>query len=615
MLNHLTLRQLKKDLEETRNLPYTLFKEANTPECLAQVCDDAKHSSFWEGLKAQAAQLAESPLCPPLFSEFTLFGETGDRRTYEDKLGQMSKRLHVFSMLAMTGERKEWQEGLENAIWAICNEFTWVLPAHVGLYRNDYPNGIWDQAAPPRETVDIAAAITAFTLAEIDHMQGSRLHTWVSHRAKTEIGRRIFQVYFHSPVPQNWEMKTNNWPAVCASCIGAAAIYLIEDSEELAGMLWRVLGVLRNYLSGFDEDGATAEGPAYWQYGFAYFVYFAELLKERTCGRILLLKEEKIERIAWFPLFCMLSGGKLVNFSDSADEVRLIPGLIHRLRDYDPSLGLPSDEHLMTDIPVNWLDGTRSMLWSPFAKPEAVEEGGIQEQIFRGNQWLISKVHKPNGRMYAFAAKGGHNEEPHNHNDLGHFILHVDGKNVLADLGVGVYTKQYFQPRFRYEMMNAGSQGHSVPIVDGCRQGFGKQYQAEILHDEITDEGVWMRLDLTKAYPCASLQRLTRDFVWRRLNNENPMLTITDHAVFTQAPTTFQEVFICSVRPEVAGLGRLTMNTVTIFYDPEQWDFEMEELPQNLPRRGCGPFYRLLLHLKKPKPVIQCDIRFEIAGE
>jgi hypothetical protein len=44
----------------------------------------------------------------------------------------------------------------------------------------------------------------------------------------------------------------------------------------------------------------------------------------------------------------------------------------------------------------------------------------VQERIFTGNQRVISKVRQPNGRIAAFAAKGGFNEEPHNHNDLGH---------------------------------------------------------------------------------------------------------------------------------------------------------------------------------------------------
>lgn len=501
MLQQLTFRQLKNALEETQQLPRTLYSEATDIENWRRIREDVNYSEFWRSIEKQAAHILDNPVRAPFFSEFTLFGDTGDRTTFQTIRDQLYAGVHAFSMLAMTEDKPEWKTGLENAIWNVCNEYTWVLPAHVGLYVNEYPNGIWDQPVPPRETVDLLAGMTAFTLAETIHLLKDRLHPWVVHRVKEEIEKRIFNVYFQDPTPQNWELKTNNWPAVCSSSIGATAIYMIEDSEKLAGMLWRVIGVLRNYFSGFDEQGATPEGPAYWQYGFSHFVYFAELLKERTHGRISLLSYEKVAAISQFPQFCMLSGGKVVNFSDSAEEVTLNSGLIQRLQQYVPNLQLPTDEYRMTPVPGNWLDVTRGMLWSQKSESltQTEVDERIQEQIFTGNQWVISKVKNAHGEIAAFAAKGGHNEEPHNHNDLGIFILHVNGQNVLAELGLGRYTRQYFQPKIRYEMINAGSHGHSVPIVDGCRQGFGKSFRSEILHKQISEDGLEVTLDLTKA--------------------------------------------------------------------------------------------------------------------
>lgn len=611
MLNQLTLRQLKNALEETKQ-PHSLFAEAGSPEYWKRVRADNRYASFWSKLEEQAIHIGRNPGRPPLFSEFTLFGDSGDREMYQSKRDQYYAGLHVFSMLAITEERPEWKTGLENAIWNICNEYTWVLPAHVGLYHNDYPNGIWDQSAPPRETVDLNAAMTAFNLAEIVHLLGDRLHPWVVHRVKEEINRRIFQVYFHSPVPQNWELKTNNWPAVCSSSIGAAAIYMIDDMEKLAGMLWRVLGVLRSYLSGFDEQGVTSEGPAYWHYGFSHFVYFAELLKERTQGRISLLEDAKVANISLFPQLCMLSGGKVVNFSDSSDEVQMSAGLLHRLQHYVPGLSLPSEAYWLEPSSGSWVDASRLMLWSMDHTVCEENHSGIHEQICQGNQWVISKVSPAKGHMYAFAAKGGNNEEPHNHNDLGHFILHVDGVNVLADIGIGVYTKQYFQPEYRYELVNAGSHGHSVPIVDGCKQGFGKTYRTEILHSEISENELVLQLDLTRAYECNSLERLTREFVWSRTQGKIPQLTIKDKATFTKVPTSFQEVFISSILPQETSAGRIRMGTVSLNYDQEAWTAELEAIDAVNHHHRSHRFYRLVLNSNNPKREISSAFRFEI---
>lgn len=620
MLSTLTLRQLKVALEQSQEETYTLLQDGVDSERWMKIRKDTPYAAFWEGLEEQAARLADNPVCPPPFSDFILFGEAGDRSKYESERGQFYAGLHVFSMLSMTDNRPVWTKGLEDSIWSVCNEYTWVLPAHVGLYVNQYPNGIWDRDTPPRETVDLAAAATGFALAEIIHLLGSRLHPWVVARAKAEIERRIFQVVFHDPVPQNWELKTNNWPAVCASSIGATAIYLVEDSEKLAGMLWRVIGVLRQYLSGFDEQGATPEGPAYWQYGFSHLVYFAELLKERTGGRINLLAEQKFESISQFPQFCLLTGGKVINFSDSSDEVRFHTGLIHRLRDYFPSLQLPPQEYRMSIIPVQWLDTTRLMLWSygrteDEAKDAPEMQQRIQERIFTGNQWVISKVRQPDGRVAAFAAKGGYNEEPHNHNDLGHFILHVNGVTVLADIGIGVYNKQYFQPEHRYKMIQAGSHGHSVPIIDGCRQGFGRKYRAELLHDEITDDEVRFELDLSEAYDCPNLQRLTREFLWRRPLNESSQLIITDQVTVDETASAFQEVFICGVEPQQTGLGQIAIGTVMLNYASNEWQVEVEKRLAVSHTGVESSFYRLLLNRNEMSTNFECQFRFDIKSE
>ncbi|RAP75156.1 heparinase II/III family protein [Paenibacillus montanisoli] len=614
MLTELTLKQLKTALEETQSLPYSLFAEASTPDNWKRVRENARYEEFWRDVEVQAERWLQSPPSSPLFSEFILFGETGDREIYQKKAGQLSSGLHLFSLLAMTDGGTKWNTGLGDAIWSICNEYTWVMPAHVGLYRNEYPNGIWDQPEPPRETVDLYAGGIAFALAEILHHHRERLHPWVVLRARQEIERRILKVYFDSPIPQNWELKTNNWPAVCASCIGAVAVYMVEDSEVLAGMLWRVIGVLRNYIAGFDEQGATPEGPGYGHYGFSYFVYFAELLKERTQGRISLLADKKVGRIALFPQTCLLSGGKVINFSDNSDQVNLNEGVMHRLRDYESSLRPLPDAYRAKPY-LSWVDASRLLLWSSQCEPSGrhAEQAGVEEQIYYGNQWVISKVTRSDGRMFAFAAKGGHNEEPHNHNDLGHFILHADGVNVLADVGIGMYTRQYFQPEHRYQMINAGSHGHSVPIVDGYRQSFGKDYRTELLHASQTEDEVQFALDMTKAYSCPSLERLTRRFIWERRADEYPRLTITEQAVFNRTPVEFQEVFISSVEPREIRPGRVQLNSVTMIYDPEQWSYDVDPVEVDSYTKQGSLFYRLLLTHRNPAQELVVNIRFEIA--
>lgn len=63
------------------------------------------------------------------------------------------------------------------------------------------------------------------------------------------------------------------------------------------------------------------------------------------------------------------------------------------------------------------------------------------------------------GGLYV-AAKGGHNGESHNHNDIGNFIVYADGEPEIIDVGNCVYTAKTFGAE-RYELMNTRSSNHN----------------------------------------------------------------------------------------------------------------------------------------------------------
>ena len=73
------------------------------------------------------------------------------------------------------------------------------------------------------------------------------------------------------------------------------------------------------------------------------------------------------------------------------------------------------------------------------------------------------------------AAKGGFNNESHNHNDVGTFSLYVNTIPVIIDAGVGTYTKQTFG-KDRYTIWTMQSNYHNLPMINGISQKFGQDY-------------------------------------------------------------------------------------------------------------------------------------------
>ncbi|WP_028548415.1 heparinase II/III family protein [Paenibacillus sp. UNC451MF] len=492
------------------------------------------------------------------FTLFRIFAESGTRLEYERVYFEMRKRLNTFAIMTLLEpERSDYLQALEETIWSICNEYTWCLPAHVGNTPETTGESSYSLQVPSADLqgnahiIDLFSAETGFALSEVLRLTEHKLPRLLRNRIIHELYRRIFWPYIHQG-PFHWEKATHNWAAVCAGSIGAAALHLMKNEEDLAAILEKVLGTMNCYLKGFEEDGATTEGYGYWYYGFGFFVFFADLLKKRTAGSINLFSDEKIHRIALFQQKCFMSGTAVVNFSDSTPEARIHMGLTHYLNRIYPDVVIP-DFSLRTSYTEDhcnrWATALRNILW--FREEKAITGGpwDTASYYLKDAQWLVSRYVNENG-TYCFAAKGGHNNEPHNHNDVGQFIVHSQGQTFLADLGCGMYTKEYFGPE-RYTYLCNSSRGHSVPILNGRLQQPGSDHRATDL--QVTTEANMekMQLDLSGAYDEPQLRHLVRSFTWTK--KELPQLLLLDTFDFTEAPTEIVERFITMIEPTFSG--------------------------------------------------------------
>lgn len=251
--------------------------------------DSPAHAPLLAEIRAEGERLLRETMPLLKWSDFKRFQEDGDRHAYESAYFARRKRLTAFGLLAwLEPQHSPYLEALLDTVWAVCDEYTWCLPAHL-------PAG----AGKHTEYIDLFAAETAFTLAELLTLTGGSWPETVRMRTRGEVERRVLGPY-ESNRNFGWETARHNWSAVCAGSIGAAAIHLVEDADRLRNILARVLTSLDCFLEGFGEDGVCKEGYGYWLYGFGYFTYFADLLRRRSSGALDLFARDKVRSIAMF---------------------------------------------------------------------------------------------------------------------------------------------------------------------------------------------------------------------------------------------------------------------------------------------------------------------------
>jgi Heparinase II/III-like protein len=479
-------------------------------------------TSLLRDIAAVAAD--DSPLPVLGFSAYNDFFQTGNRMRYEQLYFRRRSRLNALAAQALLDPDDDVTR-LADVLWAVCDEHTWALPAHI-----HHPEG-WG----PGQTLDLFAAETAHALAEIVTGLGPRLDPLVTQRVREEIDRRVLTP-LADPRPLAWEGYGNNWESVCAGAAGMAALHLLPPSDRLSSIMERCARAMDRFLAGYGDDGGCPEGVDYWVYGFGYFVYYAELLREKT--GVDLLADPKVGQIAAFPHRAALGGGAYAPFSDAQERPWLPAGLLTRLSERfgtPPPTVIPSyhDDHC-----YRWAHLARTLSWyRPLPGSPALATSDFLPDL----AWVVDR-----GSDAVFAAKGGHNDEPHNHIDLGAFLLHVRGVNVLTDPGAGEYTQSYFSAT-RYDHLHPSARAHSIPVVGGHLQLPGLSRAASVLRHEVRPDGVDFDLDLTAAYEVDGLRRLVRRFRWWRTGR----LELTDE-ITASRELPVQEVFVSRYAPVVA---------------------------------------------------------------
>lgn len=440
-------------------------------------------------IRAAAEEYLDQPIEALPYSKFKLFQETGSRVEFEADYIAHRRRMNVFAVMTLAEpENPRWLSELEDILWAICDEYAWALPAHIPA----------DQ--PARDAVrnlDLFHNETAGALAEILELTRDRLHVEVRDRIEYEIRRRTilpFLAHAHK------DYGKNNWAAVCA-CGSATVTMRLGSHEEAMAAIAHADELMGDFLDSYYDDGCCLEGPLYWNYGFGYFCFYADMVRDYTNGEHDWFKNPKIRTIAEFRNKFYLHDQFVLPFADASHELYMHAGLAHFLaKEYD-TIALP-DEHfelLFDDDPrQRTMELLRDLYWfDPELKPNKLPENVSWD--LPDAQWCIRKE----GAL-VFAAKGGHNDEPHNHNDVGSFLLFDNGRFILDDLGWPEYDKWYFTEK-RREYLCSGSHGHNLPIIGGEAQKDGREATCSIL--EWTDTE--FVLDLTAAYgiPGVTVQR------------------------------------------------------------------------------------------------------------
>ncbi len=493
---------------------------------------DIENRAAWEGLsdavkkahitQAEAFLGKNYPALPATL--FLEFARNGNRHNYQRVYFKRRGMLEALVVAECIENNGRFLDNIVNGIWSIAEESYWGIPAHVHIQRAG--KGLPDITEP---TVDLFAAETGNLMAWTFYLLEKELNAvspLLCERIKNEIERRILtplyeRVDFHwmglQPEEATGERRrVGNWnPWICSNWL-AMNLIIERDEERRQHVVHKIMRVVDNFIDTYPEDGGCDEGPGYWGRAGASLYDTLELLYSATNGAVEIYKEPKIRDIGRFIYRVHIDDDYYINFADAPALVRpdgpLVYGFGRRIEDEDMiahGLWLCERQGLKKNG-YNCLRGggavnLQRLLRGLFTLKDLPEAESVAPQL--RNVWLprieVVAMREVGGTADGFflAAKGGHNRECHNHNDVGSFIVYIDGKPVFIDVGVETYTAKTFSNE-RYSIWTMQSDWHNLlPTIDGVAQLNGREFAARDVECSFTDKMDRLSLDIATAYP------------------------------------------------------------------------------------------------------------------
>ncbi|MBR1630656.1 MAG: heparinase II/III family protein [Paludibacteraceae bacterium] len=544
-----------------------------------------------------------------LATDYIEYDRSGNRRIMEDPMSHNHTALSDLVLAELAEGQGRFMDQIVNGLWLECERTSWVLSAH--QFRQPSKRTLPDWRTP---IIDLGSGEVAGMMAwtcYLLHDSLERIDPMICQRVEHELRQRIVIPYLNND--REWWMAlhlkpgaiVNNWNPWCNFNVLQTAMLCRLGQDTVQTLTWRTMQSVDRFINYVNSDGACEEGPSYWGHAAGKLFDYLDLLSRITGGRIQIFDLPQINAMGQYFVATQAGNNWVVNFADAtARFTDNISALVYRYGQAVHNRDMIQLAALMAQDRKSIIPGGTDLwrsLWSL-----------MTEQAIRRTTPRLSEspcMWYPQTQFCYFrntdrmlAIKGGHNNESHNHNDVGTCIFYSHQTPVLIDAGVGTYTKQTFSSE-RYQIWSMQSAYHNLPTINGTDQQHGAQYKAGAMN--VDQKRQQASIEIASAYPDAShAQNWTRTY---QLNKSE--LTITDRFQITNPTMPNVVHFMLRGDIDISTPGyvniRVDNQQLRLTYDAQQLTAELETITltdERLRRVWGEQIYRLNLTDSRLKP-------------
>ncbi|MDR2955477.1 MAG: heparinase II/III-family protein [Prevotella sp.] len=513
-------------------------------------------------------------------TDYLAFTRTGDRTVMESRYGANNKALAALFMAEMAEGKGRFIDQLINGVYHMCEMTSWSLSAHVGVQKAK--GSLPDHK---QNIIDLLVGDMGATLSWMHYFlnkEFDKVSPLISKRLYDEIEARVFEPYLDESTPFWWmglnvtekSGMVNNWNIWCNANVLQSFLLIDKNKERMRKAVERTILSADKFINYVKTDGACEEGPAYWGHAAGKLCDYLELLSNATGGKISIFDEPMIRNMGEYISRSYVGDDWVVNFADAGAKMRPDSRLVYRygkLVNSDEMMQFAA--YLNKGSKISASRDTYRTLYDLAIVKELTSLSGTHKLPTYTWYPETEFCYMTTDNVF-FAAKGGHNDESHNHNDIGTFSLYVDNVPVFIDAGVGTYMRQTFSSE-RYTLWYMQSNYHNLPVINGVAQKNGRKYKAK--DARFDSKKRVFSLDISGAYPSDAIQKWIRSY---KLGSNS--LDIEDSFGITSPdqPNVIHFMTWGDADASVKGIVTITVNgkTVSLKYDPKKFEASVENV-------------------------------------
>ncbi|MEG2856273.1 heparinase II/III family protein [Bacteroides sp.] len=535
--------------------------------------------------------------------DYIEFERSGSRQVMETPFGDNNLAMIDLLMAELAEGKGRFIPQLINGVFHTCEMTSWALSAH--LITQKIHRSLPDHR---EQLIDLTSGDLSSMLSWVYyllHNEFDKVNPSIAVRLRYELEKRTIEPYMNDANYYWWQAfratpttMVNNWNPWCNSNVLQCLMLLENDPEKLAAGVYRTMQSVDRFLNYVHSDGACEEGPSYWGHAGGKLFDYLDLLSTITAGKVSLLGHPMIKNIGEYISRSYIGDGWVVNFADASAKGGGDAPLIYR---FGKAVGSDEMIHfaaLMNDrkLPRN-RDFYRTMQTLLIREElEATTPNHVTPLQIWYPETEFCYMKNKSGMF--FAAKGGYNDESHNHNDAGSFSVWINNSPILIDAGVGTYTRQTFSSE-RYSIWTMQSNYHNLPMINGVAQQNGRNYKATQV--KFDSKKKMFSADIATAYPeSAKVKSWMRSYV---LKGDKLQINDTFELGETIEKNIVHFMTWGDVDSSVPGKVIISVNgqRALLTYNPAQFDTALEAIPltdKRLSDVWGKQIYRIILKAK-----------------